>query len=63
MCAPREEHLVPENTWVPFLSLDSYVAFHLVRQDQYLYKIYQTNECNTCVHVRHVSDWAYFKQA
>ena len=39
MCAPREEHLVPENTWVPFLSLDSYVAFHLVRQDQYLYKI------------------------
>ena len=56
MCAPREEHLVPENTCVPFLSLDSYVAFHLVRQDQYLYKIYQTNECNTCVHVRHVSD-------
>ena len=56
MCAPLEERLVLENTCVPFLSLDIYVAFHHVRQDQYLYKVYQTNESNTCVHVRHVSD-------
>ena len=42
MGAPREEHLIAENTCVPFLSLDIYVAFHHVRQDQYIYKVYQT---------------------
>ena len=39
---PHKEHLIPENTCVPFLiSLDIYLAFHHVRQDQYLHKVYQ----------------------
>ena len=52
MGAPREEHLIPENTCVPFLSLDIYVALHHIRQVQYLYKFIKPKQyscsCTTC---------------
>ena len=52
MGAPRKEHLIPENTWVPFLILDIYVALHHVRQVQYLYKFIKPKQyscsCATC---------------
>ena len=52
MGAPRKEHLIPENTCVPFLSLDIYVALHHVRQVQYLYKFIKPKQyscsCTTC---------------
>ena len=42
MGALGKEHLIPESTCVSFLSVDIYLAFHYVRQDQYIYKVYQT---------------------